>query len=76
MCNWDNANDVDIFPDEKMMKGSEPTNQAKTKTNTTKCLLTYLNDSKIILPLIKGLKYVSWFLKSFVSTDIFWINEE
>ena len=27
--NRDNAHDVDIFPDEKITKGSEPTNQDK-----------------------------------------------
>ena len=43
MCNRDNAHDVDIFPDEKIMKRSEPTNQAKTKTNIAKGLKTYLN---------------------------------
>ena len=43
MCNRDNAHDVDIFPDEKIKKRSEPTNQAKTKTNIVKGLKTYLN---------------------------------
>ena len=76
MCNRDNAHDVDIFPDEKITKRSEPTNQAQTKINIVKGLQTYLNDLKIILPLIKGLKYVLWFLKSLVNTDIFWINED
>ena len=46
MCNRDNAHDVDIFPDEKITKRSEPTNQAKTKTNIAKGLKTYLNGSK------------------------------
>ena len=75
MCNWDNAHDVDIFPDEKITKGSEPTKQAQTKINIVKGFQNYLNDLKTILPLIKGLKYVFWLLKSLVHTDIFWINE-
>ena len=41
MYNRDNAYEVEIFPDEKITKRSEPTNQAQ----------------KFILPLIKGLKY-------------------
>ena len=44
MCNRDNAHDVDIFPDEKITKRSEPTNQAQTKINIVKGLQTYLND--------------------------------
>ena len=71
MCNRDNAHDVDIFPDEKITKRSEPTNQVQTKINIVKGLQTYLNDFKIVLPLIKGLKYVLRFLKSVVNTDIF-----
>ena len=50
MCNRDNAHDVDIFPGEKITKRSEPTNQAKTKTNIVKGLKI----QKITLPLIKG----------------------
>ena len=46
MCNRGNARDADIFPDRKIMKRSEPTNQAKTKTNIAKGLESYLNDSK------------------------------
>ena len=46
MCNRDNAHDVDIFPDEKITKRSEPTNQAQTKINIVKSLQTYLNDLK------------------------------
>ena len=45
MCNQDNAHDVDIFPDEKIMKRSEPTNQAQTKLNIATSLKT-LNDLK------------------------------
>ena len=41
MYNRDNAYEVEIFPDEKITKRNEPTNQAQ----------------KFILPLIKGLKY-------------------
>ena len=46
ICNRDNAHDVDIFPDEKNIKRSEPTNQAQTKINIVKGLQTYLNDLK------------------------------
>ena len=58
MCNRDNAHDVNIFPDEKITNRNEPTNQAQTKINIVKGLQTYLNDLKIILPLIEDLKYV------------------
>ena len=58
MCNQDNAHHVDIFPYEKITRKSEPTNQAQIKTNIPKSLKTYLKDLKIILPLIKGLKYL------------------
>ena len=54
MCNRDNAHDVDIFPDEKITKTSEPTNQAKTKTNVVKGLKTYLNGSKNYLTTYQG----------------------
>ena len=56
MCNRDNAHDVDIFPDEKITKKSEPTNQAKTKTNIAKSLKTYLNGSKNCLTTYQGFK--------------------
>ena len=46
MCNRDNAHDVGIFPDEKITKRSEPTNQAQTKINIMRSLQTYLNDLK------------------------------
>ena len=46
MCNRDNAHGAEIFPDEKIAKGSEPTNQAQTKINIAKSLKTYLNDLK------------------------------
>ena len=46
MCNRDNAHDVDIFPDEKVKKRSEPAKQAQTKINIVKGLQTYLNDLK------------------------------
>ena len=45
MCNRDNAHDVDIFPDKKVTT-SEPTNQAKTKTDISKGPKTYLNGLK------------------------------
>ena len=44
MCNRDNAYYVDIFPDEKITKRSEPTNQAQNKLNIVKSLQNYLND--------------------------------
>ena len=46
MYNRDNTYDVGIFPDEKITKKSEPTNQAQTKINIAKGLKTYLNDLK------------------------------
>ena len=56
MWNRDNAHDVDIFPDGRITKRSEPTNLAQTKINIVKIVQTYLNDLKNYL--IKGLKYV------------------
>ena len=38
MCNRENAHDVDIFPDEKIKKRTEPANQAQTKINIVKGL--------------------------------------
>ena len=56
MCNRDNAHNVDIFPDEKITKRSEPTNQVQTKINIVKCLQTYLNDLKNYLTTYQGFK--------------------
>ena len=56
MSNRDNAHDVDIFPDQKIMKRSEPTNQAKTTTNIAKGLKTYLNGLKKYLTTYQGFK--------------------
>ena len=56
MRNRDNAHDVDIFPDEKITKRSEPTNQAQTRINIVKGLQTYLNDSKNYLITYQGFK--------------------
>ena len=56
MCNPDNAHDVDIFPDEKITKRSEPTNEAQTKINIVKNLQTYLNDLKSYLTTYQGFK--------------------
>ena len=56
MCNRDNAHGVDIFPDEKITKRSEPTNQAQTKINIVKGLQTYLNDLKNYLTTYQGFK--------------------
>ena len=43
MCNGDNAHDVDIFADKKIMKRIEPSDQAQSKINIVKGLQTYLN---------------------------------
>ena len=59
MCNRDNFHDVDIFPDEKITKRSEPTNQAQTKINIAKGLKTYLNDLKNCLNTYQGFKITS-----------------
>ena len=56
MCNRDNAHDVDIFPDEKITRKSEPTYKAKTNINTVKGLKTYLNDLKNYLTNCQGNK--------------------
>ena len=56
MCNRDTAHDVDIFPDEKITKRREATNQAQTKTNIVKFLQTYLNDLKKFLTTYQGFK--------------------
>ena len=56
MCNRDTAHDVDIFPDEKITKRREPTNQAQTKTNIVKFLQTYLNYLKKFLTTYQGFK--------------------
>ena len=55
MYNRDNARDVDIFPDEKITKKSEPTNQAQTKIIIAKCLKT-LNDLKNYLTTYRRFK--------------------
>ena len=56
MCNQDNTHDVDIFPDEKITKRSEPTNQAQTKINIVKGVETYSNDLKNYLTSYEGFK--------------------
>ena len=56
MRNRDNAHDVDIFPDEKITKRSDPTNQAQTRINIVKGLQTYLNDFKNYLITYQGFK--------------------
>ena len=56
MCNRENAHDVDIFPDEKIKKRTEPANQAQTKINIVKGLQTYLNDLKNYLTTYQGFK--------------------
>ena len=65
MSNRDNAHDVDIFPDEKITKRSEPTNQAQTKINIVKGLQTYLNDLKNYLTTYQGFKIRLVILKNF-----------
>ena len=71
MCNRDNAHGVDIFPDEKIRKRSEPTNQAQTKINIVKGLQTYLNDLKNYLTTYQGFKICLVIFKSLVNTNIF-----
>ena len=63
MCNQDSAQDVDIFPDEKIMKINEPTNQAQTKINTTKGPNTYSNNLKSYPTTYKGFKICLVILK-------------
>ena len=66
MCNQDNFYDVDIFPDEKIVKRSEPTNQSQTKINTAKSLKTYLNDLKNYLTTYQRFKIHLVILKTLV----------
>ena len=56
MWNRNNAYNVDIFPDEKITKRSEPTNEVQTKINIVKGLQTYLNDLKNFLTTYQGFK--------------------
>ena len=63
ICNRDNAHDADIFPDVKITKRSELTNQAKTKTNIAKGLKTYLNGSKNYLTTYQWFKICLVILK-------------
>ena len=63
MCNRDNADDVDIFPDEKITKRSEPTNQVQTKINIVKGLQAYLNYLKNYLTTYQGFKICLVILK-------------
>ena len=46
MSNRDNVHDIDICPDQKITKRSEPKNQAQAKINIAKGLKTFLNDLK------------------------------
>ena len=46
MCNQDSAHDAGIFPDEKITKKNELTNQVQTKINIVESLQTYFNDLK------------------------------
>ena len=55
MYNRDSASDLDIFPNEKITKRSEPTNQAQTKINIAKSLKT-LNDLKNYLTTYQSFK--------------------
>ena len=70
MCNRENAHDVDIFPDEKIKKRTEPANQAQTKINIVKGLQTDLNDLKNYPAPYQEFKIVLRLLKSLVNTDI------
>ena len=63
MCNRDNNHEVRIFPDEKITKRSEPTNQAQTKINIAKGLKTYLSDLKNYLNTYKGFNICLMILK-------------
>ena len=63
MSNRGNAHDIDIFPDEKITKRSEPTNQAQTKINIVKGLQTYLNDLKNYLTTYQGFKILLEIIK-------------
>ena len=71
MCNRGNAHDVDIFPDEKIRKRSEPTNQTQTKINIVKGLQTYLNDLNNYFTTYQGFKIRLEIIKILVHTDIF-----
>ena len=62
--NRDFAHDVDICPDKKFTKKSEPVNQAQTKINITKSLKTYLNDLRnYLLTTYQGFKVLLMILK-------------
>ena len=55
-CNSDNAHNIDICPDEKIMTKSEPAKQAQTNISIVKALKTYLNDLKSYLTTYQGFK--------------------
>ena len=63
MCKRNNIHDVDIFPDEKIIKRSQPTNQVQTKIKIVKGLQTYLNDLKNYLTTYQGFKICLVILK-------------
>ena len=63
MCNRNNIHDVDILPDEKIIKRSQPTNQVQTKIKIVKGLQTYLNDLKNYLTTYQGFKICLVILK-------------
>ena len=54
---------TDIFPDQKITKKSEPTNQAQTKINIAKGFKTYLNNLKYYLTTYQGFKICLVILK-------------
>ena len=56
MCNQDYAHDVQIFPDEKIMKRNKPTKPSTSQDKHVKCLETYLNDFKKFLTTYQGFK--------------------
>ena len=56
MCNQDSAHDAGIFPDEKITKKNELTNQVQTKINIVESLQTYFNDLKNYLTTYQGFK--------------------
>ena len=63
MCNRNNIHDVDILPDEKIIKRSQPTNQVQTKIKIVTGLQTYLNDLKNYLTTYQGFKMCLVILK-------------
>ena len=66
MYNRNTFHDIDIFPDEKIMKRSKPTNQTQPKINIVKGLKTSLTDLKNYLTTNQGFQICPVILKIFV----------